>query len=174
MAAIEIENMAGEMLECLDVDIEHFRENLARLNEMRGLVIKRDDAALQALLDDIHLESESYKENESRRQMIRKKIADSLECGIEKITLSLLETTLSEPKRRQVCEKRTQLKSLVNDFKKEYSSTIVLVSECARFNKMMIKSIFNHGKTNPMYYGANGAVREQKDNRKSWLVNCDL
>ncbi len=174
MVALEIENMVDEMLECLDLDIEHIKKNLLRLNEMRSLIIKRDDTALQALLDDIHLESESYKENESKRQMIRKKIADSLCSSTEKVTLSMIENMFSEPKRSYVKRKKAQLKTLVEEFKKEYANTIILVSECARFNKMLIKSIFNPAKTNPMYYSAKGIVKEQKENGKSWVVNCDL
>lgn len=174
MVAIEIENLVDEMLECLDVDIEQIQKNLSCLNDMRGLIIKRDDTSLQALLESIHSGSESYKENESKRQMIRKRLADSLNCGTEKVTLSILEEMLSEPKKSQVSGKKTQLKSLVEEFKKEYAGTIILVSECARFNKMLIKTIFNPGNTNPMYYSAKGIVKERKENGKSWIVNCDL
>ena len=174
MLANEIENYVDEMLDCLDVDIEHIRKNLSRLNEMRELVIKRDDVELRKLLDSIQGESDIYRENETRRLMLRKKIADSLGCGIENITLSKLANRLPENKRNRVIEKKEQLKSLVGNFKKEYAGTIVLVSECARFNKMLLRSIFNHGQTGSVYYGANGTVREHKENGKSWLVNCDL
>jgi hypothetical protein len=174
MVAIEIENMVDEMLECLDVDIEHIQKNLSRLNELRSLVIKRDDASLQALLDCIQAESENYKENELKRQMLRKILADSLGCNVEKITLSMLGNLLSIIKRNRVSERKSQLKTLIENFKREYANTIILLSECARFNRMMIKNIFNPGRKGSVYYRANGTITEQKDNSKSWLVNYDL
>ena len=174
MAANEIENLVDEMLKCLDVDAEQIRINLSRLNDMRGLVIKRDDTALSKLLESIHSESESYLEHETKRHEIRQKLAKALNCSLETVTLSMLETRLSETKRNQVREKRAHLKSLVQDFKKEYASTIILVSECARFNKMLMKSIFSRNKTDSVYYGANGSVRKYKEKSQSWLVNCDI
>ncbi|MBN1974926.1 MAG: hypothetical protein JW787_14895 [Sedimentisphaerales bacterium] len=174
MAENEIENKVDEMLKCLDIDIEHIQTNLSRLNELRSMVIKRDDAQLQKLLNDIHAESDKYKEHESKRHMIRKGLADSLGCGMEKITLSMLETRLPEPKRNSVSTKKTQLKSLVENFKKEYAGTIILVSECSRFNKLLIKSIFNLGKTGSAVYNARGTVGEHKEVNKSLLVNFDF
>jgi dGTP triphosphohydrolase len=174
MVANDLEKQVEEMLDCLDIDIKHIEKNLAHLNEMRGLVIKRDDAALQKLLDCIQAESESYKEHESKRQMIRKKLADSLDCAVNNITLTMLGKKLPETKSILVREKRAHLKSLVEDFKTEYTSTIILLSECARFNKILIKSIFNAGKTDSVYYKANGTVSEHKEDDNSWLVNCGL
>ena len=174
MVAKQIERQIDEMLDCLDIDIEHIRKNLAHLNEMRGLVIKRDDEALQKLLDCIQAESESYKEFESNRQMIRKRLADSFDCAVSKINLTMLEKNLPETKSVLVRAKKAQLKSLVEDFKKEYASTIILVSECARFNKMLLRSIFSPGKTGSVYYNANGTIGRPKETNNSWLVNCGL
>ena len=174
MAAIEIENKIDELLECLDVDIEHLQTNLLRLNELRALVIKRDDKELLKLLNDIQMESDSYREHELKRQMIRRNLAGILMCGIEKVNLSNLALMLSEEKRKNVNTKKTQIKSLVESFKSEYASTIILVSECSRFNKMLIKSIFEPAKTNSVYYNPKGKVRDQRDYNKSWLVNCDF
>ena len=172
MVANDIEKQTDEMLGCLDVDIEHIQKNLACLNEMRGLVIKRDDVALQNLLDQIQNGSDSFKEHETKRQMIRKILADSLDCDVSKINLTMLEKELPEAKSILVREKKEKLKSLIDEFKKEYTSTIILVSECSRFNKMLLKSIFNPGKTSSVYYKANGTVSEHKENNNSWLVNC--
>lgn len=174
MAAMEIENKIDEMLKCLDVDIEHIQTNLSRLNELRAFVIKRDDKELMRLLNEIQMESDSYKEHELKRQMIRRKIANMLGCGMEKVTLSTLENMLDEEKRNIVSAKKGHLKSLVERFKSEYASTIILVSECSRFNKLLIKSIFEPAKTSSVYYNSKGTTRQSRENNKSWLINCDL
>jgi hypothetical protein len=171
MVAIEIENKVDEMLECLNVDIEHIQKNLSYLNELRSLVIKRDDTALSKLLENIQQESEVYKNNESKRQNIRKELAHSFNCSIEQMTLSMLETKLADIKRNQVNNKKVQLKTLVEEFKKQYSSTIILISECARFNKMLIKSIFDLGKTGSVFYNASGKAKEHNNTA---FVNMQL
>ena len=53
-----------ELLIILDKDAQHIQESLSRLNELRGLVIKRDDAALGKLLGSIQSESNSYRSQE--------------------------------------------------------------------------------------------------------------
>ena len=174
MDAMVIENKIDELLECLDVDIKHLQTNLSRLNELRALVIKRDDEQLMGLLNEIQMESDSYREHEIKRQTIRGTLANILRCRIEKVTLSNLASMLSEERREYVNSKKTQIKSLVESFKSEYASTIILVSECSRFNKMLIKSIFQPAKTNSVYYNPQGKVSEQRDHNKPWLVNCDF
>jgi len=171
MVAIEIENKIDEMLECLDRDIEHIQKNLSRLNELRSLIIKRDDAALGKLLECIQGDSESYKNNEIKRQAIRKELADYFACGIEHITLTMLENELPEVKNNRVYNKKTELKLLIEKFKKEYASTIILVSECSRFNKLLIKSIFDLGKTGSVLYKANGTTKEHNETA---FVNMQL
>ena len=156
MVAIEIENKVDMMLECLDIDIEYLQMNLLRLNDLRAFVIKRDDKALTQLLENIQKESEKYKHNETKRQILRKEIADLLEYKIEQITLSMLANQLSQTRQELINTKRTQLKTLVTQFRKEYAGTAILLSECSRFNKLLIKSVFEMGKTGSVYYNANG------------------
>jgi len=50
-----------ELLVILDKDTQQIQESLSRLNELRSLVIKRDDAALGKLLERIQYESDSYR-----------------------------------------------------------------------------------------------------------------
>ena len=70
--AIGIEDKVDELLVCLDIDALNIQENLSQLNELRSLVIKRDDAALGTLLEKIQAKSDKYRSNESNRQSIRK------------------------------------------------------------------------------------------------------
>jgi len=39
----------------------------------------------------------------------------------------------------------------------------LLLSECARFNNLLLKSIFDLGKTGAVYYNSNGATKQQTD-----------
>ena len=162
-AAAGIEDKVDEMLACLDKDIRHMQENLLQLNELRRLVIKRDDAALGKLLESIQTKSGQYKSHELNRQSIRKELAITLGCDLEQVTLSSIEATLPKSKKDRVIQMKAKLKSLIGELKKEHLSTALLLSECARFNNLLLKSVFELGRTGAVYYNSNGATRRQID-----------
>lgn len=169
--ATEIEDKVDELLACLDKDSRHIQESLLQLNKLRSLVIKRDDAGLGTLLKIIQTESDSYRNHESKRQTIRKELANAFGCNIKQMTLSALEVHLGTPsgaslpkgKKAQVTKKKAELMSLIKELKKEYLSTTLLLSECTRFNNLLLKSIFDLGKTGTVYYNSNGATKQQTD-----------
>ena len=161
--AIEIEGKVDELLTVLDKDIQHIQESLSKLNELRSLVIKRDDVALGKLLESIQTEMDRNLRHELKRQSIRKELASALGCGFEQMTLSTLEAGLPNEKKEQVTRRKAKLKSLIKELKKEHLSTALLLSECARFNRMLLKGVFNLGNTGTVYYGSNGATRQQND-----------
>ena len=161
--ATEIEDKVDELLACLDIDSQHIQESLSELNRLRSLVIKRDDAALGKLLEIIQAKSDSYRSHELKRQTIRKELANALGCNTEQITLSSLEASLPKEKKAQVTKKKAKLTLLIKELKKEYISTALLLSECARFNNLLLKSIFDLGKTGTVYYNSNGATKRQID-----------
>jgi hypothetical protein len=161
--ASEIGHKIDELLLCLDKDIEHVRESLSLLNELRRLVIKRDDASLGKLLESIQTESDAHKSQELKRQAIRRELALALGCGPEKVTLSKLESVLAEEEKAQVAQRKAELKALIKELRKEHLSTALLLSECARFNRLLLKSILNFGKTGTVYYDSNGSTKQQGD-----------
>jgi len=161
MNTIAIEEKVDDLLACLDKDAQRVQESLSQLTELRALVIKRDDVALGKLLENIQAGSDHYRTQESQRQSIRTDLASVLGCGIEHITLSAIEKSLSKAKREQVSRMQARLKSLVQELRREYLSTVLLLSECSRLNNMLLKSIFDVGGTGDVYYNANGVTRRQ-------------
>jgi hypothetical protein len=159
----EIEGKVDELLTCLDKDGQRIKKSLSQLNELRSLVIKRDDSGLGILLKIIQAESDSYRNQELKREKIRKELANTLGYSAEELTLSVLEENLSKQQKAQVIKTKRELKSLMEALKKEYINTALLLSECARFNTLLLKSIFNLGKTETVYYSCNGATNKQAD-----------
>ena len=162
-STIEIEEKVDELLVCLETDVRHMRESLSNLNELRALVIKRDDTALGKLLENIRAESNRYANHESSRQSMRKELADILCCNFEQVTLSALKAYLPQAKKEQVTRMQTELKTLTRELKKEHLRTALLLSECARFNSLLLRSIFDPGQTGAVYYNSNGATKRQMD-----------
>ena len=159
----EIEDKVDALLTVLDKDIEYMQDSLSLLNELRSLVIKRDDAALGKLLGSIRAEADSYVTNESKRRSIRRELAGAFGCNVREMTLSKLETILPEEKKTQVADRRAKLRALAEELKKEHSSTAMLLSECARFNSVLLRTIFDVGKTGTVTYSPNGAAKRQID-----------
>jgi len=58
---------------------------------------------------------------------------------------------------------QTELKALTGELKKEHLRTALLLSECARFNSLLLRSIFDLGQTGAVYYNSNGATKRQMD-----------
>ena len=163
MNAMMVESKVEELLACLDNDARHIEQSLSQLNELRRLVIKRDDAALGHLLENIQTQSEHHRSQEQSRQSIRRDLAGALGCNVEQMTLSALQQRLPEPKREQLNQVRTKLKSLVTELRKEYLSTVLLLSECSRLNNLLLRSVFNLGRTGQVTYNASGVTRRQTD-----------
>ena len=161
--AVQIEDKVHRLLVCLDRDAQHMQESLQQLDEMRRLVIKRDEAALGKLLEGIQGISDDYRNQESNRKSIRKELAESLGCDIERMTLSTLESCVPEAQKNQVTQMKTKLRSLSAELRKEYSSTALLLSECARFNNMLLKGILGLGKTESVHYKSNGQTKRNID-----------
>lgn len=158
---VEIEDKVAQLLVVLDKDIQHIMENLSRLNELRGLIVKRDDVSLYRLLESIKSESNLYKENELKRKLLRKELAIASNCSLEQMTLSRLEAGLSGEKRAEIAGRKTKLQTIAEKFKKEYLSTTMLLSDCARFNSVLLKSVLEFGRSGAVTYSPKGLAKQQ-------------
>jgi len=156
---VEIKGKVDELLGVLDGDIHHIQNSLLRLNELRALVVKRDDVELAKLLESIQAESDSYKSHELKRDLIRRELADALGCSLEQMTLSRLEDVLPDDRKARVAAKKAELKELTNELKKEHLSTAMLLSDCARFNRQLLQSIFDLGNMGMLYYNSRGTTK---------------
>ncbi len=170
-AEIEIKDKVDKLLAVLDKDIQHLQQSVSYLNELRSLTIKHDNKALSKLLERIQSESDKYKNHELKRQSIRKELAVVLSCNLKEMTLSMLEANLPEEQQADVTVRKTRLKELVKRLKEEYISTSFLLAECARFNNLLLKSIFGLGQPGTITYTVNGTAKRQTD---TVLVNMRL
>ncbi|MBL7153474.1 MAG: flagellar export chaperone FlgN [Phycisphaerae bacterium] len=158
-----IEGGVDDLLAVLDEDIRHVRASLLRLDELRSLVVKRDQAALGGLLERIRGESQEYSTNESKRESIRREFAAALDCGVGDVTLSRLEAVLPGENSIEVAQRKAELRSLTEELKREHSKTMMLLSDCARFNSALLRDILELGRTGAITYGSDGAAKVQSD-----------
>lgn len=163
IGTIEFKEKIDELLSVLDMDVDEMQKSLSRLNELRGLVIKRDDSALEKLLEKIRAESDSYMANKLRRQSIREELAVALDCEFEQLTLSRLEAETSTEKKAQIAQRKAELKALATELRKEHLNTALLLSDCARFNRMLLNSLLDLTRTESLIYNSSGEASRQTD-----------
>ena len=158
---LTIEMCVDQLLAVLDRDIENLQETLSRLNELRRRVVKQDLDALRQLLESIRTDSKIHQDNEHLRQLLRKKLAAALSCAFEDITLTYLGTRLTAVQNNEITKRKTKLQALAGLLKKEYAATQMLLADCGRFNRLLLKTIFETGQSKTITYKPTGTAERQ-------------
>jgi len=152
-----------QLLGVLDEDIEHIEQTLSRLDELRSYLVKRDNQSLARLLEQVRTESDSCTSCDRRRQAIRKHLAQMLGCSIEHVTLSALVQVVSEPTKVALAQRQGKLRDLAAAIKKEVLSTSMLLSDCARVNRLLLKGILRFKNPETVTYNSSGAASVHND-----------
>ena len=155
----DLENKIMQLLASLDGDIENLRTSLARLDALRGFVIKRDDKALTSLLEEIKQDSQDYSAVENQRDSIRMALANAFGSSYEEMNLTNLAEKVSGRLKEDVLLKKNELAMLIEKLRTEHSSTAFLLSECAGFNRRLLKGILRSPDEGMTY---------SQDGRKKW------
>lgn len=163
-----IERKVDALLAALDEDIRHMESTLSQLDTLRGLIVKRDDTALEQLLHGLRQEAESRAAGVRKRESLRRDLADELGYDLSTMTLSVLKDALSGPQRQGVADRQAHLTSLIARLKREYTLTSALVTDCARFNRSLMRAFFGLEAQGQTTYSARGAAKHQPD---ATLVN---
>lgn len=171
ITANRIEDKVDEFLNVLTRDVRRLQMTLSWLDEMRGFVIKHDDVALQKLLETIQSQAGSFNDNELKREFLRKELAILLDRDPGKITLSALELELFGEKKAQVTRMKAQLQALVEELKQEHLKTTMLLSDCSRFNRLLLENVFELGSTREITYSPSGFAER---NSETGFVNMQF
>jgi flagellar biosynthesis/type III secretory pathway chaperone len=147
MVSPTMENGVAALLEVLEADARHLESALSRLDLLRSLLIRRDNAALERLLAEIHQQADAYRAIEQKRQQLRKDLALDLGCTEGELTLSRLRkeltaATCSAAQRRlaaAVADRQARLRSLAAQVRREHSLTALLLRQAARFNQSLLR-----------------------------------
>ncbi|TFG49258.1 MAG: hypothetical protein E4H40_03295 [Candidatus Brocadiia bacterium] len=151
------------LIAVLDKDAENLKKNLIRLDELRTLLIKRDERSLGNLLAAIRAETTSNGTNEAKRLKIRQELADAFKCKVEQLTLSKLENLLPVELKTEIAGRKVQLQELTARLKKEYLNTAMLLTEWSRINSALLKVIFDSDNRDSVVYKAKGTARRQNN-----------
>ena len=159
MRASEIDfgGLVEEFAEILAEEICQVELTLVRLDELRSAVIKRDESGLRALLESIQSEGSHYRMVESRREILRRRAAEVLGCSSKEVNVSSICRHVGKRERDLLTVRQEKLAGLVNRLRIEHSCTRILLKECSRFNKMLLRGIFGQGCETVVYDRHGGA-----------------
>jgi hypothetical protein len=167
MISPALETGITSLLPVLDEDIRHLEGTLSRMDTLRSLLIKREEAALEKLLDEIRRQADTYKANEQKRQQLRRDLAADLGCAEGDLTLSKLQRELIGPSRpgaeqrwgAALADRQARLRSLAIQLKREYTLTVLLVRDCLRFNRSLMQAFFGSGGKGGATYSPTGTAK---------------
>lgn len=160
-SVFDIDLQVDELLKCTEADAQRLQNSLSLLDDLRKLVIKRDEAGLHRLLKAIQALPKGGADIQAQREATRRRLAEMLGWEIRETTLSRLETVVSEPRRHAIAERKAQLMSLTMSLRTEYSRTAILLSECARFNRLLLDNILQSGRITGVTYTSDGSKKQQ-------------
>ena len=92
---------------------------------------------------------------------LREEIAEHLRCDAKKVTLTLLAQSVPLSQQGDVVECQTRLRSLIGQFKREYMLTSLLIADCARFNRSLMRACFGLTGRGNVTYSPSGAAQPQ-------------
>jgi hypothetical protein len=169
MVSPTIEVKIAALVDVLDEDIRHLESALSRLDTLRTLLVKREDDALEKLLGDIRQQTDVYRANDQKRQQLRRDLAMDLGCTEGDLTLSKLQGELAGQTRADVpryggaalADRQARLRSLAAQLKREYTLTVLLLRDCTRFNRSLLRAFLGSGGRGGATYSPTGAEKHQ-------------
>lgn len=154
----------------LDEQTEQILQTLKRLDMLRAAVIRRDQGALEELIEQVHLQAEQKRETEIKQLELQRKLSVFCQCPFEEVNISRFCEQLTGNDRQTVQLKQSKLQRLITELNNECRAAELMLRECARFNRLLLSSLTgNNNQTRT--YTAQG--KEQR-NVQWGLVNTKL
>ncbi len=160
----EIENKVRKLLVILTTDAEYTEQSIIWLSEMRAMVLRRDEKGLNDLFERIRQHSEVYAQSKNQREQLRREISIMLDCQEADVRLSRLEKLTSAGLSLEISALRERLQASVAKLQKEHMATASQMSELARFNRVLLNTILESGKTAEVTYSSSGTKKRQGNN----------
>jgi DNA repair exonuclease SbcCD ATPase subunit len=159
----ELQEKVNELLAVLQKDLEHIERSIGELDELRALVIKRDDSGLSKLLEQIRSRSQEYEANQKLREELRQQIAEILDWPVSEVRLGKLVQEVTAEQRVSVRQMRVRLGGMISRLQREHTSTVMLLSDLSRFNSILLNTILQTGQVCGVTYDARGGTSRSGD-----------
>ncbi len=142
MTQIELDaGLLAELNAVLDQEQRRVERTLTELDDLRSAVIRRDEAGLQDLLSRIGARQSDFSPLDQRRQRLRQRLADWIGCDLERLNLTRVIRGLPAEQGDPLRHRQQQLYKQVRQLKMEHHLTGLLLTDCARLNRMLLRAM---------------------------------
>ena len=150
-----IAGLVEELIRLLDEQIELLDVRCSQLAALSDATTRRDDEALEALLADIESAQQHQTGADTKLQALRNALANAAGWPVEQMRLALLIEHLPDQQSTAVDYRRQQIILLTDRLKRQHMETALILSECARVNRLLLEALFPETRS-VTTYGAKG------------------
>lgn len=125
----------------LDREQERIDETLRQLDALRAAVVKRDESALRALMQQIDRQQHQVRRHEQQRRQLQAELAEATGCPPEEMNLSHLCTVVGPADCAKIRARQRDLQQHVRHLRSEHRLTTMLLRDCARINQGLLRCL---------------------------------
>ena len=126
-------------------------ETLARLGELRAAVIRRDEATLTQILEQVQQNADRRRQRDAEQQSIAQRLLEAFDGLRAPVTLTRLSACVKEDMRVTLRQKQTALLEAAQRLENELNATEMLLRECARCNRELLAAILGRNQQAQTY-----------------------
>ena len=156
--AADITDLVNELLSVLDEEIALLDLRRSQLEAVSRAVIDRDDDALERLIGQIEQAWHSQVRGDLKLKALCRALAESLGQSQQKVKLVELSDKLPKAQRLDVDLRRGRIVLQAQRFRKQHLETVVLLSECARINRLLLEGLLPGSETVTTYEKGGAAM----------------
>ena len=158
LPAPDLKARVGELLTVLDEEIQLLDLRRSQLEALSVAIVERDDTRLEVLLDEIQQTMTLQADVDLRLDGLRGALAGDLSLPVERVKLGALAQLLAGQQRAEIELRRRRIVEMAERLQQQHLQTSVLLSECARVNRLLLEALFPQSKGVDTY-GQGGAQR---------------
>ena len=136
----------GELLAALDEEIRLLDLRRSQLEALSVAIVARDDARMEALLQQTQATAQMQADVDERLERTRRALAVGLGCPPDEMKLQRLTEMLHGRERAELESRRRRIVELAQRLRQQHLQTSVLLSECARINRLLLEALFPQSK----------------------------
>ncbi len=130
------------LISLLDIEIDLLQQRQRQFDTLNEVLISRDDKGLERLLHEMEQAQHTQSDTDLKLQATRRSLAEALRVKAGELTLSLLIAHLPDSRASALDYRRNQIVLLAEALRKQHLRAVMLLSESARVNQMLLESLF--------------------------------
>ncbi len=127
--------------ELLDQEQQRIEQILRQLDDLRSAVIRRDENGLEELMKQIQAQQNMYSQLDQRRQQMRRRLAETVGCPESQLNLTRLIGSIPAEQGDPLRRRQDTLGRQVRRLKMEHHLTELLLADCTRLNRMLLRTM---------------------------------